>query len=167
MNILPIEMVVLGSTLGTGAGYMLMPAAPSSSQDDAAAAQAEPKQAVQAEQKPNEAQVDTSSFEYVKLNNQFVVPVVADGHVVSLVVVSLSLEVDAAATEDVYAREPKLVDGFLRALFDHANVGGFEGNFTEAGKTELLRKALHFEAKAVLGASVHTVLITNLARQDV
>lgn len=54
--------------------------------------------------------------EYVKMNNQFVVPVVEGGRVAAMVVLSLSLEVDAGNTEAVYQREPKLRDVFLQAL---------------------------------------------------
>ena len=52
------------------------------------------------------------------------------------------LKVAAGMKDEVFQREPKLRDSFLQVLFDHANLGGFEGAFTEAGTLGGLRKAL-------------------------
>jgi flagellar protein FliL len=104
--------------------------------------------------------------EYVKLNNQFVVPVVEDGLVSAMVVLSLSLEVEPGNTESVYQREPKLRDVFLQVMFDHANTGGFSGSFTDGSNLVVLRTSLKEAAAMVLGTTVRDVLITDIARQD-
>lgn len=105
--------------------------------------------------------------DYVKLNNQFVIPVVNDGTVTALVVISLSLEITTGGPELVFKREPKLRDSFLQVLFDHANSGGFEGNFTTGRKMDLLRGALRESAVKILGPTVTNVLIADIVRQDV
>ena len=110
-------------------------------------------------------QANAEPFEYVKLPNQFVIPVIQEGSVEALVVMSISLEVSAGSSDSVYSREPKLRDGFLRALFDHANLGGFSGNFTDSDRIEMLRNSLLAEARNAMGAQVQSVLITDLARQ--
>ncbi len=104
--------------------------------------------------------------EYVKLNNQFIVPVVEEGRVRATVIMALSLEVSAGTTEEVYAREPRLRDAFLQVLFDHANAGGFRGTFTDGANLVFLRSALKEAARKVMGESVSDVLISDLARQD-
>lgn len=104
--------------------------------------------------------------EYVKLNNQFVVPVVKDGRVDALVVLAISLEVGAGNTEVVYQREPKLRDVFLQVMFDHANVGGFSGTFTDGSNLIVLRTNLKEAAAMIMGTVVRDVLITDIARQD-
>jgi hypothetical protein len=104
--------------------------------------------------------------DYVKLNNQFIVPILEGGRVVSMVILSLSLEVKRGTTDDVYAREPKLRDGFLQVMFDHANAGGFRGSFTDAANLVLLRNALLEMAKTTLGDIVTDVLIVDIVRQD-
>ncbi|MFN0114002.1 MAG: flagellar basal body-associated FliL family protein [Paracoccaceae bacterium] len=109
---------------------------------------------------------EDGEHEYVKLNNQFVVPVVEGGQVVSLVIMSLSLEVKAGVTEEVYSREPKLRDRFLEVLFAHANAGGFAGTFTESSNMGDLRAALLEVAEGTLGERVTDVLITDIVRQD-
>lgn len=105
--------------------------------------------------------------EYVRLNNQFVVPVVDDGQVAALVVLSLNLEVTSGARETVFAHEPKLRDAFLRVLFDHANIGGFAGNFTSSSNMRVLRDGLRDAAIDTLGDKVADVLIIDIVRQDV
>ena len=100
------------------------------------------------------------------MNNQFVVPVVEQGRVAAMVVLSLSLEVDVGNTEAVYTREPKLRDVFLQVLFDHANMGGFSGSFTDGSNLVVLRTTLKEAATLVLGKVVTDVLITDIARQD-
>ena len=100
------------------------------------------------------------------MSNQFVVPVVGPDRVQALVVASLSIELASCAPEDVFQREPKLRDVFLQVLLDHANVGGFTGNFTASDRMENLRGALLEAARGVLGPRVRDVLITEIARQD-
>ena len=106
-------------------------------------------------------------LEYVKLNNQFVVPVVSEGRMTSMVVLALNLEVTQGSTTEIYAQEPKIRDAFLQILFDHANLGGFDGAFTSAGKLELLKRALLEMAQKISGDTVREVLISDIARQDI
>ena len=100
------------------------------------------------------------------MNNQFVVPGVDGGRVAAMVVLSVSIEVEAGNTEAVYQREPKLRDVFLQVLFDHANTGGFSGSFTDGANLIVLRTSLKEAAVLVMGSAVRDVLITDIARQD-
>ena len=105
--------------------------------------------------------------EYVRINNQFVVPIVRNGTVRSLVVMSMSVEVDVGQNGVVFNQEPRLRDSFLRVMFAHANAGGFDGQFTEAAAMAPLRDALREAAQGILGrATTHDVLITDITRQD-
>lgn len=104
--------------------------------------------------------------EFVKLNNQFIVPIVEKGNVAALVVMSLSIEAKLGNLELIYEREPKLRDGFLQILFDHANIGGFAGQFTEARNMKALRGALTDVARKIIGDAATGVLITEIIRKD-
>lgn len=106
------------------------------------------------------------STEFVRLNNQFIVPIVRNGAVRSLVVMSLTVEVAAGQNSAVFNREPRLRDSFLQVMFAHANAGGFDGGFTEAAAMAPLREGLREAATAILGAVVHDVLIVDITRQD-
>lgn len=108
-----------------------------------------------------------SAFEYVKLNNQFIVPDLEDGRVAAMVVLSLSLEATIGAREAIYAREPKLRDAFLQVLFDHANTGGFKGAFTDSRTMTNLRNALTEIAQKTIGDEINDVLVIDIVRQDV
>ena len=65
------------------------------------------------------------------------------------------------------SREPKLRDAYLQVLFDHANVGGFNGSFTSSGNMSILRRALLQTSQNLFGNLILDVLITDIARQDV
>ena len=103
--------------------------------------------------------------EYVALQRQMIVPIVSDDQVISLVVMSLSIEVEAGFSNDVYDRAPKLRDAFLQVLFRHANTGGFSGDFTSGEKMADLRRALNSAAAQVLGPVAIQVLVTDILRQ--
>lgn len=161
-KLLPILLALIGLGGGVAAGLVLRPApAP---EDYAAEAGVEP--AADGDHAEAEGDPDENAPEYVKLNNQFVVPVVEKGRVAALVVLSLSLEVDLGSTEAVYLREPKLRDVFLQVMFDHANTGGFSGSFTDGSNLVVLRNSLKEAAAQVLGPVITDVLITDIARQD-
>jgi flagellar protein FliL len=165
-KILPLLLALVGLGGGVGAGLFLRPAAdPAGHATDAG--HDNPKAAEHAEDgATDEGEPEEGAPEYVKMNNQFVVPIVDDGRVAAMVVLSLSLEVEAGNTEAVYQREPKLRDAFLQVLFDHANVGGFSGSFTDGSNLVVLRTSLKEAAALVLGTVVSDILITDIARQD-
>jgi flagellar FliL protein len=159
LKLLPILLALLGTGAGIGAGLLLKPE-PAAQEDPEKEAET-----VKTEEKVEEEEA-SGTREYVKLNNQFVVPVVGPERVNALVVLSLSIEVDSGQSQIVYSQEPKLRDVFLQVLFDHANIGGFDGSFTKASRMDILRNALREAAKSVLGQEVKDVLITEIARQD-
>ncbi|PTX57570.1 flagellar basal body-associated protein FliL [Litoreibacter ponti] len=162
-KILPILMLLIGLGAGVGAGLALRPPP------------VEPEVAV--EEQPDETdaeeEVDLGTPGatpeepgYVKMNNQFIVPVIEKDKVVSLVVLSITLETDVASTEDVYSREPKLRDAFLQDLFDHAYLGGFSGVYTSSNMMDTLRASLLRSSRRIVGETVTKVLITDIVRQD-
>ncbi|MBR9762733.1 MAG: flagellar basal body-associated FliL family protein [Rhodobacteraceae bacterium] len=166
-KLLPLLLVILGIGGGAGAGLMLRPAPQEMVSIDPCGdgtAVAEAGHDMAEDHAAEEAEpVDR---EYVKMNNQFIIPVVTDEKIGALVVMSISLEVDIGGQQQVYAREPKLRDAFLQVMFDHANVGGFQGAFTNSNNLDVLRASLFNVAKKVLGPMVSDVLITDIARQD-
>lgn len=160
-KILPILLALVGAGAGIGAGILTRPPPAEEMANpcgDPADGAAEPAAAP-----PQAPEVPTT---FVKLNNQFIVPVLAEGRVQSLVVLSLSIEIASDTPDAVFAREPKLRDAFLQVLFDHANAGGFAGNFTAGTSMTTLRRALGEAATQVLGSLVVGVLIEDIVRQD-
>lgn len=173
LKLLPVLLALLGLGLGVGAGVLLRPDAENpdaSRHDDGNSGPAEAPTADNShdESHPDatESEAGVAASEYVKLNNQFVVPLIADGRVTSMVILSLSLEVSPGATEATYAVEPRLRDALLQAMFDHANSGGFDGSFTDGRNLSALRRTLLEAARQVLGADLREVLISDIMRQD-
>ena len=158
-KLIPVLLALAGIGGGVGAGMALRPSAPEAAEPAAAA---EPS----ADSATAPADDTAPLHEYVKLNNQFIVPVVEKGRVAALVVLSLSLEVQPGMTERVYEVEPKLRDAMLQVLFDHANSGGFSGSFTDGANLVLLRHALREVTIRILGDKVTDVLIADIVRQD-
>ncbi len=179
-KLLPIILLLLGAGGGVGAGLYLRPppAEPATPALAVAACEgpdcpaiAPPPEAATAPPPAGEVVAtaqdpNANAPEYVALQRQMIVPIVSNDQVISLVVMSLSIEVQAGYRNDVYDREPKLRDAFLQVLFRHANTGGFDGAFTSGEKMSDLRKALNGAAQQVLGPVAIQVLVTDILRQD-
>ncbi len=164
-KILPILLAVIGIGAGIGAGIALKPApmedvAENPCGDD-------PHQTTDHVEPMEPEEPENSDSEYVKLNNQFVVPVVEDDKVSSLVLVAISVEVAVGQKEAIFLREPKIRDAFLQVMFDHANLGGFSGAFTHSNNLDVLRGNLLEVAHKIMGSMITDVLITDINRQDV
>ncbi len=173
-KLLPLVFLIAGTGVGVGAAIFL-PGGGGRASDNAEEAMTEPAEGAKSEgsspegKKPEKTEGDEGSaeFEFVQMTNPFVIPVVEQERVAALVVLSLSLETDYGMKEKVYSLEPKLRDIFLRIMFDHANMGGFSGAFTQTDTLDILREALRDEARGALGEGVKAVLIVDIARQDV
>ena len=169
--LIPLVLLLVGTGGGVGAGLMLKPAEPETVLAEAPCgplAEGQGEAAVHEAAAHAEAAEDADSTKaYVRLQNQFIVPVVDEGHVSGLVVLSLSVEVPESGKEEVLMREPRLRDSFLQVLFDHANTGGFDGTFTDTATMRGLRQALTLAAQEAVGPQASSVLITDLVRQDV
>lgn len=158
-KLLPVILALLGTGGGIAAGLWFGPG-----MHDVATHSAEDGTPASAENTVPDA---LSGTEFIKLNNQFVIPIVDRDMISAMVVMSLNVEITEGTAQQVYAREPKLRDAFLQVLFDHANMGGFAGEFTSSNNMDVLRVALTEVAQRVLGDLAHGVLITGVARQDV
>ena len=94
-------------------------------------------------------------------------PIFNDEEMEGIVVMSIALAVPEERREAIYLAEPLLRDGFLQVLFDHANLGGFSGDFTSIRNMEVLRRKLREKAQGFpVGKDVAQVLITEIGRQD-
>ncbi len=169
-KLLPVIFLIIGTGAGIGAGKFFGGGeAKVESEKTTMAEKADKKtkeKPAKSKEKDKRKKGEGGGFEYLKLTKQFVVPIVEDEEISALVTMSLSLEANSAVTETFYAIEPKLRDGFLQVLFDHANTGGFDGAFTHSDNLGTLRKSLLEVAKKDLGDDVSKVLIMSVSRQD-
>ncbi len=158
--LIPVVLALVGLAGGLFAGHSMKPA-PEPEEGEAAAEAAE--------KAPEPEPAPDAPGEYVKLDRQFIVPVIADEKVGALMVLQMAVEMapDAGGSAPVFAQEPKLRDEFLRVLFLHAQSGGFAGSFTEPRVMDDLRASLTSTARRVIGPGVRAVLITSIIRQDI
>lgn len=167
-KLLPVILPLIGLAGGAVAGFALKPA-PEPAHEEAVAGDGHGA-AHAPEKKSKGPEVDENGEEilrdYVKMHDQFIVPLVMENRVGALIVVSLSIETDQGLTEEVYRREPKLRDEFLKVLFRHAQSGAFDGVFTAGPVMRDLRGSLLVAAQDVLGMVAHDVLVTDILRQD-
>ncbi|SEO00206.1 hypothetical protein [Palleronia pelagia] len=174
-KLLPLVLILAGAGAGVGAGIALRPDPdPANLPEDGAMADTGDPCGID----PNAASDDLGAgpelapaeaaalSEFVKFPEQFVIPVVEDDKVTALVVMRLTIEVAPEMKDIVTARIPKLRDGFLRIMLDHANIGGFDGQFTSNGSMETLRRGFVDFAAASFPAGIHDVLILDINRQD-
>lgn len=165
-RILPLVIILIGLGLGGGLGFVLRPEATQAA-PEAADGAPEADETALATDAHDAASSAEQEQDYIRLNNQFVVPIVHEGKVAALVVLSLSLQVQADTRERVYSQEPKLRDVFLSVLFEHANAGGFDGTFTATRAMDALRRGLLESAQGAVGTGLVTdVLIMDIVRQD-
>jgi len=166
-KVLPVLIVLIGLGIGAGTGLFMRPPSMVTTEcmDDG---DGSCEEGVADQSKNGEAtEPDPNNVYYVKLSKQFVVPVVKDSRVSSMVVMSLSVETTPAVGDIVFAREPKLRDALLGVMFLHANSGGFDGQFTSREAMKDLRGSLLEAARDVIGDDVYSVLVTDILRQDV
>ena len=167
--ILPLILLMVGVGGGVGAGLALMPEPEMEMHDTALG----PCGDIPADSDivdghtPAVMPVPLDDREYARMNDQFVIPIVTNELVSGLMVMSLSIEVSAGGKDNVFAHEPRLRDAFLQVMFDHANMGGFNGAFTASSNMRLLRDGLKDAADRVMLGHITDVLIVDIVRQDI
>ncbi len=166
-KLLPILLLLIGTGAGVGAGVFLRPA-PAPEETVAEEKDYDAKDEETSEKKEDEKDgLPIDGKEYIKLSNQFVVPLVNGDRITSMVVMTLSVETPQGQGEDISNIEPKIRDVFLRILFDHAVIGGFSGEFLNNDNLDAVRNKLRDAARVNFGEDlISDVLIFEIARQD-
>lgn len=162
-KLLPIILLLVGIGGGVGAGLALRP-------DPAPAettAVAEGDDHAEKAEKKDKEDGPPKGREYVKMVDQFVVPVVNDKSVSSLILVTLTLEAESGNSEKIFQAEPRIRGALLQAMFDHANLGGFNGAFTNSSRLDRLRETFLEVVQHTFGEEITDVLIVQITRQDI
>ena len=154
LKIIPVLLILLGIGGGVGAGLYLRPV-PEITEIVAEDATPLPRTGTP----PG---VELGVFEFP---NQFMVPLIVEDRIATVVVLSLALEIDDAQRALVTVNLPRLRDAMLQIMFDHANLGGFQGVFTANSTLGTLRSALLEAGQKTLGRDVvFGVLVTDILR---
>lgn len=162
-KLLPVLLLLLGLGAGGGLGWVLRPAPDTPPDEGGTDSHAAP---ADAHGGGHEVAPEPGSTVTLRLPNQFVVPLIEEGQVRAMVVIGLALELDVGHGFVPSDDEPRIRAAFLQKLFDHANIGGFDGVFTAGETLQGLRRSLRETARALLGPQLRDVLITELLRQE-
>lgn len=150
-----LVLILFGISTGVAAGLYFKPTP---------AVQLETEPVVQNDHAP--AHTPVSDTDFLKLDGQFLIPLIDDKAVRSMVAMTLELEIELGSKDGLYSKAPKLRDAFLQIMFDHANAGGFSGRFTDSSNMDILKTALLETGKFITNDQVISILITDIARQD-
>ena len=104
--------------------------------------------------------------EYFKFSREFVVPVMRQGRVSSLVILNINLEIDSRKSHDLFSIEPKLRDNIMTTLVALSNDGSKLEAITEVGNYETVRALILLNLGDVVSEGIENVLILDVARQD-
>ena len=150
-KLIPVILILLGIGGGLGAGLVLRPVP-----------EAEEVTGLAAHTPALPANMDIGVFE---IPNQFMVPLIIEDRIASVLILTLALEIDEAQRATVSTDLPRLRDAMLQVMFDHANSGGFSGAFTANTTLAALRRALLEAGQKISGQDVIVkVLITDILR---
>lgn len=103
---------------------------------------------------------------FYKFSREFVVPILKDGHVVSLVLLHINLEADASISDKLFSMEPKLRDNIMTTLVQLSNDGETFETITNVDSYESLRKMILMNLENVVAEGIYNVLILDMAKQN-
>lgn len=109
---------------------------------------------------------EASAAAFFTFPSQFFVPMMRNGDMGAIMILTLSIETDGDELEVMKQQEHRLRDALLRQLLIHANTGGFDGNFTSEASMRVLREGLLKAAKSATTLPVKQMLIEDIARQE-
>ncbi len=109
----------------------------------------------------------TSDVIYYKFSREFVVPIIRDSRVHSLIILNLNLEADAAMSQKLFEMEPKLRDNIMTTLITLSNDGSTFESMTNIQNYESIRSLLLMNLQTVMSSGIRNVLIVDFAKQDI
>lgn len=104
---------------------------------------------------------------YFKFSREFVVPLITNERVSSLVILNINLEVDSRKADKLFQKEPILRDTIMTTLIGIAGDGRTFQTMTSIENYETLRSMIALDLqKRLPDDGILNVLILDLARQD-
>lgn len=108
----------------------------------------------------------SSDVIYYKFSREFVVPLMRNGRVKSLVIININLEADASISDELFAMEPKLRDNIMSTLIALSNDGVTLEEMTDVSSYETIRTMILLNLEKVVSSGIQNVLILDMAKQD-
>ena len=108
----------------------------------------------------------SSDVVYFKFTREFIVPIMHDRKVESLVILNINLEADSSVSQNLFSMEPKIRDNIMTTLIQLSNDGRTFENITDVESYETIRAMILLNLQKVLSSGIENVLIVDIAQQD-
>ncbi len=168
-KLLPILLAVIAVAVGAAGGFFLRAAgSPAAPGGEAATGQ---KEVAHAEKDAAHVANDDAHGKkgdaavYMKFSRQFVTPIVAEGRPAAMMILDVNIEIDPALADTIYAEEPRLRDGVLKALLRQSAAGRLGSIFADPAVLEETRREILEEMRAIVGDGAKSVLIMDVGYQ--
>ncbi|WP_291078862.1 flagellar basal body-associated FliL family protein [Hyphomonas sp.] len=172
-QIIPSLVAILAIVLGGGAAHFLKSGSGETSHaaaeksDSHGEAKPEKKKKEKAHGKTDKhGSGDAEDVTYYKFSREFVVPMIEDDRVQSLVILNLNLEVDTAISSELFSKEPVLRDNIMTTLVKLSSGGRTLNSITDVENYETLRSMILANLQNEVPEGIRNVLILDMARQD-
>lgn len=103
---------------------------------------------------------------YFKFSREFVVPIMRDDQVKSLVILHVTLETDPSTADDLFSEEPKLRDNIMTTLIGLSNDGRTLEEPTNINNYETIRAMMLMNLRDSISDGIQNVLIVDMAKQN-
>lgn len=107
-----------------------------------------------------------SDVVYFKFTREFVVPIMRDRKVSSLVILNINLEADTNISQTLFSMEPKVRDNIMTTLIELSNDGHTFDNITDVESYETIRAMVLMNLQKAVPSGIENVLIVDIAQQD-
>lgn len=170
-KLLPILLAVIAIVVGAAGGFFLRASsAPAAAGGEGEAAHAEKSAAHGAKDDAHGKKDDAhgkkdAAAVYMKFSRQFVTPIVAEGRPTAMMILDVNIEIDPALADTIYAEEPRLRDGVLKALLRQSGAGRLGSIFADPAVLEETRGEILDEMRAIVGDGAKSVLIMDVGYQ--
>ncbi|MEQ9505268.1 MAG: flagellar basal body-associated FliL family protein [Hyphomonas sp.] len=108
----------------------------------------------------------SSDVIYYKFSREFVVPIIRESRVQSLIILNLNIEADAELSQKLFEMEPKIRDNIMTTLVTLSNDGSTFESMTNVENYESLRSMVLMNLQTIVSSGIRNVLIVDFAKQD-
>jgi flagellar basal body-associated protein FliL len=108
----------------------------------------------------------SSGVDYFKFTREFVVPVMREARVDSLVILNINLEVDSSITPKLFSMEPKIRDNIMTTLIGLSNDGQTLEAISNIDNYESIRASVLMNLQKIIPTGIENVLIVDMAKQE-
>jgi hypothetical protein len=116
--------------------------------------------------KGNHGSLAPGTVDYFKFTREFVIPVMRESRVESLVILNINLEVDSNVTSKLFAMEPKIRDNIMTTLIELSNDGATLEAIASLENYESIRATVLMNLQKVVPEGIKNVLIVDMAKQQ-